>query len=394
MSTRAPARPEALVAGAAALVAIAGAALTLFFALELSVAGLAWVGTAATVGLAPALAVAALVTLLARRAVLSPRRAAGVAALAALACASALGAALSWSAGFDAADAGFDAAPHTRVTLLTAVAAWVLGAAAIAALTAAVLPGPRVPSARWLLALLIGAVGSPIVGAALLAPATTVIASFALLVLAIRPRALPVERPARGVPVASRPRPVPVVPARALAWSAAAAGALAIALALTGSTWGVVILDATQTMQLGMAVGNLCALPLVLSLDLVLASRNPGRRALIHLVAALVAVALVVAAAAPVAGLLGDSFWQWQLLMLSVGVTAVAGALTVGAALPGGRGVRALLAVAAGAAFAVTFGVVLMAAAPFLAPPLAAGWALWGVRRRARPPQDRVPAGA
>ena len=389
MSTRAPVRPEAVLAAAGLVVAIGGVALLLVLADELSVAGLSWLGPAATVGIAPALASGSLCALLAGRGVLSPRSATGVAALAVLACASALVAALSWSAGFDAADAGLDASRHTSITLSSAVAAWLLGSAAIACLTAAVLPLSPSGTLRWALAILIGAVGAPIVGAALLTPATIVVASLGLLVLAVRSERQTAEpQPSaagESAGASAAPRPVPSAPARALAWSSALAGAVAIVAALTGSAWGGWALDGTQAMQLGIGVGNLCSLPLVLSLDLVLAARRPRRAALVHLVAALAAVALVIASAAAFAGLLTGSSTQWELLMLSVGVAAVAAAVTVGGVLPGARGVRALLALAAGAAFAVTFGLLVMAAASFLAPPLAAAWAIWGARAQPLP---------
>lgn len=228
---------------------------------------------------------------------------------------------LSWSLGFDAADAGLPAPPLAGAWIPLFAAATVIGGVTIAVVVEPVLRRARLPLiGRVVVGGVGGAMLAPLLGLATLSPVTTGAGALAATVLAMKGRSVTPSPP---------PRPAPVIDARArtrgrraarpLAIVAALGGVLGVVHAFSGQLWSPGALDGTMAMAQGITILTLSAVPLLAAL-VVSATRPRSSTIGAASVAALGCGILAVAyAGAP------DAAAMWPLMQLS--------AATIGAAI-------------------------------------------------------------
>ncbi|PJJ73619.1 hypothetical protein CLV46_3213 [Diaminobutyricimonas aerilata] len=166
------ARIALVSAAAAAACALASTVLTVLFLIELSAVGATWLPWAVNLVLASPLMVAAVAASLRSRGALSSRRYALVVSSSVVGGAAGLAVVVTWSAGFDAVDAGRPTHPlEGEIIVAGLLIAWLCIATALALLGHAAWRRSHLdPAARRTLAVLAGLVGPPVAGATVLLP--------------------------------------------------------------------------------------------------------------------------------------------------------------------------------------------------------------------------------
>lgn len=231
--------------------------------------------------------------------------------------------ALSWSLGFDAADAGLPAPPLGGAWMPLFAAATVAGAVTIAVVVEPALRRARLPLiGRVVVGGAGGAILAPLIGLATFSPVTTGAGALAATILAMK---------GRSVTTSSTPRPALVVDARArtrgrraarpVAVVATLGGAFGAVYAFSGQLWSPGALDGTVAMAQGITILALSAVPLLAAL--VVSATIPTRHSVIGpaAFAALGCGILALAyARAP------DAAAMWPLLQLSA--ATIGGAIT------------------------------------------------------------------
>lgn len=270
---------------------------------------------------------------------------------------------LSWSVGFEEADAGGMRSPLGAAFLVILGIAWTLAAVATAILLGEALRR-RLGGGSYPVALGVGLVGWPFLAYSLLSVASAVLLALGLLAVAVIATgplgAVEREGPHHtgswtvARPALQRGRRLIIV----LSSLSVAAGAAAGVFALAGSVWTG--LDATQAMRVGIGAGALGAIPLALCLGV---RRGPGLHSWAPPI--LVALGLVFLALANVFGS-GDG----SNLPLLLAAVPVAAAVAWGVAtLPRLATGRVVLSVATAAATLVLSPMLQML--PFVSPVIA-----------------------
>ncbi|MCC3270851.1 hypothetical protein MUG94_01280 [Arthrobacter gengyunqii] len=317
-------------------------------------------------------------------------------------------AAVSWSAGFTAADAGVPLSWFEAAALPLLALAVVAGAAALLP-TVNSLWSPRrslayrsaqslllaAPAALALLVLfLVAYLLAPLAAAGLLFVALK--EGSAERSLAGYPSKNPADPHPRGPwptgrrPADARPaEPVTRFPTSRSSRTAVVViaggtlifGLLCIVFAVSGSTWSDLATDSTAAMNLGLAAGALNAVVLTAAVGMVLLPRVGG---VLHWTVLLVSGGLLSEAAAQFAGV--GHPWQWPLTLIGGILLGFGFVLPLAQLVPGPPLLR--LSAALGGGLAAAFiGVIVVSGAGFIAPLVSAAllvWCFW--------PQDRQPA--
>lgn len=320
--------------------------------------------------------------------VLSPPAAVGAGCLSILAWSLAWLSALSWSTGFDEADAGVSRTLIGQLFVPLFLVLGLAGAAAVALTWAALMVHTRPVWARQLVVVAVASVSVVPVGLGAISPAPGLVVSLLLLVMIQRMRggsrvaALEPSFQARQFTGEIRARIV------GLAASGGLLGFLCIVFAFTGSLWGSVSLDGTQAMNLGLAAGSLVAIPVALAFGVVVTRRGawfwqPTWAA----IAALVAVS-----AGQFAG--AGHPLQWPLILASAASLGIGAAFVVSRMLPGGPVIRSIATVAISVAVAASAGIYTVILLPFFTPLAAVTLVAWVIRTRpASSVEPLLPAG-
>jgi hypothetical protein len=230
------------------------------------------------------------------------------------------------------------------------------------------------------LAGLVAILAAPVLGASLLSPTLGVVSGIAILILLLVERARPEQKDALLQPTAVAPEPVNGfgrVAVASLAWLGFAVGTASVAFALTGHAWPEVVLDGTQSMQLGIAGGFLSALIVALALASLAATRYPGQSSRISKLVGMSLLGLVIASATSLPLFDAASPIRWFGLLATVLCGAVLLATIAYWLIRGSRGMRSGMAVAIGAGYAVTLGFIVTFAVAFLAPVTGLLLAIW-----------------
>ncbi len=353
-------------------------------------AGAGWVLPVLAGGACPLLVSIGVLALLRERGVISEPRALALVPLVTVALALAVLSSISWAAGFAAADAGMAMPAFAAAWSWLVVAAWAIGAVAIAVLLDGLLRKTRLP--RWLvlvLSLVAGVIAAPIVGISLVSPYSSGVAAIALGITVLATGGN--HRVASAVPavpraLSARSRDV----ARLLFLVTAVAGAVGVAYALTGSRWFQGGPDATIAMGQGITISLIGALPLLGACGILLTSRSRLRP--MHTWAPLVLLAgsfvgiTVAYQYAP----------EWDGMAPGFVAAAVFGGAATGwfvaARLPGRIAVRVMIGVLIGLVSAAFLGVMILPLLAFLLPLLALALAIWtpGTPSRDLPDKTRV----
>ncbi|RKT33190.1 hypothetical protein DEU34_1780 [Microbacterium sp. AG1240] len=342
--------------------------------------GLSWLPPLLTVCAIPVLAAFGLIAIARQRGIVSPPRAIVAVVLSFAALSLAFVASQAWGLAFDLADEG--EAPTGLAAAFAAIfiAAWLTGAAAIAAFLGAVLARSGVPVGFALVvAAVCGAIAAPVVGVSLLSPTVSTIAVAGVAVLS-----LALLRPRRdAAPVSSATAPVPVRTlrlARGLAIIGLAGGLLGIAYAVTGASWSPGATDGTEAMAHGITVSVLAGIPL-LGAFVVVGSARRGTSAVIWGPPALLAASLCAIAAAYVHAP------SWSAMAPALAVSAALGgaalAWWLAARLRGPAVARIVTAALLGLGYASFLGTMLAPMVAFFVPIAAFFCAIWGARAAA-----------
>lgn len=386
LGTRLDMRSGTILAVSGLAAAILAGLLQLFLIPEV---GTQWPGAIAlTLQLlvAPALIAAAVASLLRELTVLGAVAALAVAALAVATSASGLALAMLWSSAFAAADAGVAALVDDRIAMVIAlVLGWVTGAAAIATGVQGILAAVGLGRFHsWAIAGPIALASMPLIAVSLLSPTLGVMSGIGVLSLLLVELAR--RKPTHAIP----PRPsIVTAPSAsgsermaigALAWAGFTLGATSVAFALTGAVWPGVSLDGTQSMQLGIAGGFLSASLVVIALTSLAATRRPGSGTRLAIPFSISLLGLGIAAVTSLPLFDAASPIRWAGLLATVLCGAVLVSVITSRLIRGSRGLRSGMAVAVGAAYTVTFGIVVTFATAFLAPVAALILAIWASR--------------
>lgn len=305
-------------------------------------------------------------------------------------------AAASLTIAFDEGDAGTGRTWFGSATLLFILMAWLVGAASlfvpVASMVNKKLPAPI----RWLLVVVLAAVLALAYGVfAVMGQMMGSLAAAAVLVLAVL-----AGRPSRSMLRAASIQAVePSVPAARPAtltrgtWTKVGAAALfsfavgigCAAFALTGSMWAPGVTDSTHAMNLGLAPGALVAIPVAVAGAMILAPRF-GK--IMRWSALLLCMALAVEAAAQLAG--AGHPLQWPLTVAAGVMLSLAFALPISRLVSTKPAVRIGVAVALGLAGSMP-GLMVVSAAAFIAPVVAAVLAVWAWRRLSDGRRNAIP---
>ena len=363
----------ALYATVGALLAtLAHTALMMFALDDIALIGGSWILAALGQFAAPALLSFAVLCLLRDSGVILPGRAMTALACAAPAWALAAAAAVSWSVGFDEADAQGVTSPLTAAFVPLLGVAWVLGSATVFVLTDTMLR-KLPPGARWATACSSVVLTPPLLGVATISPIATAIACLAVLFLCgikLRP-----ERTAGRITA----RPVTHTVRRRVAVFSIATLVISIfcvAFALTGATWTPVI-DSTRAMQLGLSSGLLCAVFLLFCAEWIFRDRRPPSAAGRGSPITLLALGLGLTALDTVTGFTPSGTLPWPgISLICTGV-----AIIVFHTLRMAGVVRVVLAAVAGLALLVPMWIVTVTLA-FWLPIAALSMMIWSLRGR------------
>lgn len=330
-----------------------------------------WLPLALTAALAPALLTFAALALLRHRRLITPRRTVLAFCVALPAWGLAWLATLSWSVGFDEADAGGPRSALGVAFVPLFFLGWFVGGSALIVTVTGVLRALPVV-VRWAAAVAAAGIAPPVIGVTTVTPLAPAVVAVILLVLVglmqrgTEPRPRPV--PASAVS-ASVKRRVMIVASGALILSTVAS-----AYALTGSHWGSGV-DATRAMQIGITGGQLTMVPLLFCLGWIGAARRREREMslwamLLTLCAGLIAVAVDAVARITPSG---------DVPVVGMALIATGLALLVARVLPFEGGLRAAIGIAAGLVLTLpAWGAVMMIG--FAAPLVAASLAIWAAR--------------
>lgn len=366
-----------------ALYAAVGALLFAFAGTLVLIAGIGtiaqvgggWIPLALNLFAATLLTTASALALL-RHVGLRPDRVLPVLALAILAWACAFFAAWSWSVGFDEADEGLVRTPFSLAFGALLLAGWIIGGAAVALVVDAMARSlPR--GIRWAAGGVAAVVCPQIIGIVAYPPFSGLVVGLALTATSVilLTRTHPTRRPAAAADPAQTITPRLRCRVGMIALCSAALGALCAAFALAGSTIAPGI-DSTRAMQLGLSAGTLAGIPLAFAAAWLLTARRPSRAALVWSGAVLMMLGTVTHVVATMLGATASGDFPWiSVIPLAVGVGVLAYALTRTTPL-----LRGLLAVATSMAVLLPMWIVLVAAG-FLLPIVAAVLAIWGLRR-------------
>lgn len=275
--------------------------------------------------------------------------------------------AASWSVGFDEADAGAARSWFGSATGAFLISAWVVGAAALMPPAFAMLSAGRSRIARITSSAVLSSTCALALGITAATPVGLVVGAAAVLIFA----SLQLRGPASARPSRKREVSAVLTPTkrRTIAASTAAAAVLGLGCAvyaLTGSLWAPAIGDATEAMRAGILAGALVAVVTVVAGAAALFPRR-GRVVLgpaIALVAALLALASSYV-------LHEDNPLSWPLHLAAGVLTGLAVALLFAPVLPRAPWLRILLIAAISLAATVSFGLMVITAAVFLAPVVA-----------------------
>lgn len=293
-----------------------------------------------------------------------------------------------WSIGFDEADAGLARTPFSFAFAPLFFAGWALGGAAMALIIVATTRALPL-GARVAVTAIAALVCPPLLGTIGYAAGAGVMIGFALAAISVT--ALNRMQHARlgsdgagasGAPLALAPQ----VRRRtgSLALVSAVLGVVCAAFALAGSTLTTAI-DSTRAMQLGLGAGAVACVPLLFAFGVALAARRPRHAGLIWLAVSLAAVGILIHAALTISGATASGNLPWAaLLPLAAGVCVLTFAL-MRASSP----LRWLLAAMSGIAALLPLWMILVAAG-FLLPPIAAVLAVVNLRRHARTTASRI----
>ncbi|RUR03231.1 hypothetical protein [Labedella endophytica] len=386
--------------------ATAGAAAYLFAAVELASIGLGWLASALLLLIVPIGLVVSVSALLRSTHRVGPRSALAAILFGAPSSGAAFVAAVLWSVGFEAADAGRPTSEAENLLLLgCVVVAWVLGAATIWVLSRPLVGRGVLATVGGLAA---AVVSTPIIGFALFSPLTGIVFAAGAVVLALVAGRTTTARTTTGQADAPRVQAPPDVPPASLPGyvmgtaplasgfrgtplltAALAAGLVAVVVALTGSLW-LPALDGTEAMNLGLGLGSLAAAVTVgvAALALVRSGALPWPGAV-----AAVLGPVVTGGGQLVAGMTGIDPWTfWMIGSALVGVAvATLVARFVRRRYPAtGRIAAVASGVLAGLGYAVIPGIVVTAYLPFIAP-IVAGILVLSRRGRRRTPRELSP---
>lgn len=296
----------------------------------------------------------------------------------------------SWSAGFEAADAGTDPGWFGASTLLFFAAAWTAGTAALVPAVDDLWQLQRFRLLRGALRVLLAASAAFVLGLVFLV-AFPLAPLAAAVLLFVSLRAAKENQPAADHRKPGAPFPdgassafqqerliqfesPPRHPSPAVAVIAAATlvlGLMCAGFALTGSDWSNLAEDSTAAMNLGLAAGALNAVPLTVAAGIVLRPRL-GR--VIRWTVLLMSGGLLAEAAAQFAGV--GHPWQWPLTLTGGILLGFGFAVPLARLAPGSPLLR--FSVTAGAGLALAFvGVIVVAGAGFIAPAASAALLVW-----------------
>jgi hypothetical protein len=312
--------------------------------------------------------------LLRKARVLTAPAAVGVSITAALAWSLAMLTALSWSSGFDEADAGVPRTLFGELFVPLFLASLLAGTAAIAPIWASLMIRIRRHGARWSLATAAGALSAVALGQSAVTPTLGLAVSIGLLVIAQAmrrgPRAPRLSPPFQALLLSRRTRRKIV----GLATLSGVLGILSVSFALTGSLW-TSALDGTQAMNLGLSAGSLAAIPLAVASGIAVTRR---RGAWLWAPTAALIAALVAASAGQFAG--AGHPLQRPLILTSAAGLGIAVALVFSRVLPGGRAVRSIATGGIIVVMAAGAGLVAATLLPFVAPLAAIAVVVWAIR--------------
>lgn len=335
----------ALIATAGALLAtLAHTSVTIFGLGSIAQIGGGWIPATLGQFLSPLLLTFTALCLLRHSRIIVPQRAVTVFACAIPAWALAAATAVSWSVGFDEADAGGIASPFALAFLPLLAAAWTFGAGAVFLVVDAMLR--RVPyGARWATAGTAALVTPPAVGVAMMSPVTAALVGLGLLFLCgfrQRPGLTPPRAAPLPVTLAVRRRVV------VFAMITLVISSLSVAFALTGVSWSTGI-DATRAMQVGLCAGQLCAIPLLFCSGWIQQDRRPAPTVRRWFPVVTLAVGLSLTALDTMTGFTQSGHLPWPgLTVIAIGLSSVVFQMlrTTGP-------IRVILAVATGLALLV-----------------------------------------
>ncbi|MGO2932220.1 hypothetical protein [Microbacterium sp.] len=305
-------------------------------------------------GVAPAATAVSLVALLRSAGVLGDMRSLLTVLVAVLAGACGGLAAVSWSRGFDNADAGLPQTGLAAAFLPLAASGLLLSAIGLGLVLSAILSRSRLPiAARIIISAACGVVAAPILGLmTFMSPLVSgLIALVGLIIAALSRRApsTPAAPPtARWQP--GRPRPLAV---RVAGLAALLAGSLGVAWAFTGEAWSPLGGDSTTAMRHGIIILSISTIPALIGVGLVASSRSrTGQRDIwIPVCAASVGFCLLALDYVISAGS-GDLGPIWVAAVASIGIA-------LGWAVAAPTPVALMLRVAIGAATAATYTVLI-----------------------------------
>ncbi|GAB3615609.1 hypothetical protein GCM10027416_01660 [Okibacterium endophyticum] len=379
-------RLTAQVALRSALIAMLAAALagiiTVWAVAPMATAGLGWVLPVLTTAICPGLAVLGAASLIRHRGLLSEPRVIAVLSLSLLAVGGSAVTALSWSAGFNAADEGLPTTGIATVWPWLFLASWALGATAIAVLVDGLLRQSRLRRIVCvILAALAGIVLAPLIGIQPISPyiAALVATGVTLLALATIRR----EQPAPPVvpPVAAS---IAVVPrrtqslARGLALISAVTSTVGVVYALTGTSWFPGGPDGTAVMGQGITIALVSALPLLAGTGVLVTARTSRHPA--HAWGPLLLVLLSFAAEA-VAYLNAP---EWEDMAPATAVGAILGGTAIAwwiiPRLSAPARIRAAAGVLIGIGYAAFLGMLIAPMLSFAIPVLAVAFVVWAPR--------------
>lgn len=318
-------------------------------------------------GVAPAATAVALVALLRYAGVLGNMRSLLTVLVAVLAGACGGLAAVSWSRGFDNADAGMPQTGLAAAFLPLAASGLLLSAIGLGLVLFAILARSRLPiAALIIISAACGVVAAPILGLmTFMSPFVSgLIALVGLIIAALSRRApsTPAAPPAsRWQP--GRPRPL----ARRVAGLAALlTGSLGVASAFTGEAWSHLGGDSTAAMRHGIIILSISTIPALIGVGLVASSRSRTRQRdiWIPVCAASVGFCLLALDYVISAGS-GDLGPIWVATVASIGIAL---GWAVAARMPVALVLRVAIGAATAATYTVLIGITLTPMLPFVTP--------------------------
>jgi hypothetical protein len=252
----------------------------------LTEAGLGWILQVLITGVVPALTAIGLIAIVRGRGLITDTRAIAMTLLSIAALGLAALTSLSWSMGFDAADAGV---PHTGLATLwfpLFLAAILTGVSAISLLLESLLQRTTLKRlSRMLVAGLTALIAAPIIGFSLMTPYVSAVIALGVAVLSLtshrndqRPSTTATPKIDPPVSYETKPTQASHLAIRLLAAVAMLGGVLGVIYALTGAQWSTFATDGTIAMAQGIILLLLSAVPLLAAFGLTTLARGSLRR--------------------------------------------------------------------------------------------------------------------